>query len=182
MLKAGSLVFSPPEGPVDLRNWSQWWTFLRGANWRHPYGPKSDINVLDHHPVVHVSFSDALAYAGLADSYNRLSDFDVLPSGESFPKAAAAATKALELDNNLAEAHTSLGTVKLFYEWDRTGAEREFRQAIEINPGYSDAHETYAYYLSAMGRFDEALAEIRHARELDPLSISKITGDGEILR
>lgn len=63
MLYAGSLVFTPPAGPVDLRNWGQWWTFLKGADWRHPYGPKSNINGLDNHPVVHVAYSDALAYA-----------------------------------------------------------------------------------------------------------------------
>ena len=63
MLYAGSLVFAPPSRPVDLRNWGEWWTFLKGADWRHPYGPKSNINNLDYHPVVHVSFADALAYA-----------------------------------------------------------------------------------------------------------------------
>ncbi len=63
MLYAGSLVFSPPKHPVDLRDFSQWWTFMKGADWRHPYGPKSNINTLDNHPVVHVSFNDALAYA-----------------------------------------------------------------------------------------------------------------------
>ena len=63
MLYAGSLVFSPPQQVVNLRDWSQWWQFMKGADWRHPYGPKSNINVSDHHPVVHVSFSDALAYA-----------------------------------------------------------------------------------------------------------------------
>ena len=63
MLYAGSLVFSPPRHPVDLRDWSQWWQFLKSADWRHPYGPKSSINVLDGHPVVHVSFADAQAYA-----------------------------------------------------------------------------------------------------------------------
>jgi formylglycine-generating enzyme len=63
MLYAGSLTFVPPQSAVDLRDWSQWWTFMKGSDWRHPYGPKSTINVLDHHPVVHVSFSDALAYA-----------------------------------------------------------------------------------------------------------------------
>ena len=65
MLFAGSLVFTPPAGPVDLRNWGEWWTLLKGANWRHPYGPKSNINALDNHPVVHVTFADALAYAQL---------------------------------------------------------------------------------------------------------------------
>jgi formylglycine-generating enzyme len=63
MLYAGSLVFSPPARPVDLRNWGEWWTFLKGADWRHPYGPKSNIHGLDNHPVVHVTFADALAYA-----------------------------------------------------------------------------------------------------------------------
>ena len=63
MLYAGSLVFTPPGHPVDLKNWGEWWVFLKGADWRHPYGPKSNINALGNHPVVHVSFSDALAYA-----------------------------------------------------------------------------------------------------------------------
>ncbi len=63
MIYAGSLVFTPPAHPVDLRDWSQWWVFLKGADWRHPYGPKSNIGGLDSHPVVHVSFGDALAYA-----------------------------------------------------------------------------------------------------------------------
>jgi formylglycine-generating enzyme required for sulfatase activity len=63
MLYAGSLVFSPPAHPVDLSNWSEWWTFLKGADWRHPYGPKSSIKGLEDHPVVHVAYTDALAYA-----------------------------------------------------------------------------------------------------------------------
>jgi formylglycine-generating enzyme required for sulfatase activity len=66
MLYAGSLVFSPPGRPVDLRDWSQWWAFLKGADWRHPYGPQSSIEGLDDHPVVHVAFADALAYASWA--------------------------------------------------------------------------------------------------------------------
>jgi formylglycine-generating enzyme required for sulfatase activity len=63
MLYAGSLVFTPPPGPVDLRDWSRWWQFMRGSDWRHPHGPGSTINGLDNHPVVHVAHSDALAYA-----------------------------------------------------------------------------------------------------------------------
>jgi TolB-like protein/DNA-binding winged helix-turn-helix (wHTH) protein/Flp pilus assembly protein TadD len=124
----------------------------------------------------------ALAYAGLADSYNRLSGWNALSPKDGFPKARVAATKALELDDELAEAHTAMGTVKHFYDWDWQGAERDFRRAIEINPGNADAHQIYSFYLSAMGRFDEALAEIKHAQELDPLSLEKITGSGDILR
>jgi formylglycine-generating enzyme required for sulfatase activity len=66
MIYAGSLVFSPPGRPVDLKDWSQWWEFMKGASWRRPYGPKSNINALDNHPVVHVSHADALAYANWA--------------------------------------------------------------------------------------------------------------------
>jgi len=123
----------------------------------------------------------ALAYAGLADAHNRLSGWNAVSPHEGFPRARAAALKALELDDKLAEAHTMLGIVKLLYEWDWAGAEREFRQAIAINPSYADAHQMYSYYLSqAMGRYDEALAEMRRAQELDPLSLEKTTGIGDI--
>ncbi|MBA2527804.1 MAG: protein kinase [Pyrinomonadaceae bacterium] len=122
----------------------------------------------------------ALAYAGLADAYNMLSGFNVLSPKECYPSARTAAMKALALDDKLAEAYTSLGTVKLTYDWDWSGAEREFKRAIEINPSHSDAHQMYSFYLSAMGRFDEALAGMKHAQELDPLSLAKIAGIGDI--
>ena len=122
----------------------------------------------------------AAAYAGLAEAYNRLSGYNVLSSNEGFPKARQAAQKALELDDQLAEAHATLGAVKHFYDWDFAGAEKEFKRAIEINPSNAEAHQMYSYYLSAMGRFDESLTEMRRAQELDPLSIEKIIGVGEI--
>lgn len=122
----------------------------------------------------------ALAYAGLADAYNRLGGFNAAPPNESFPKARDAALKALELDSTLAEAHTALGTVKMFYDWDWPNAEREFMRAIELNPGYADGHLMYGLFLSLMGRFDEALAEVRLAQELDPLSLEKQTGIGDV--
>lgn len=123
----------------------------------------------------------ALAYAGLADAYNRLGGFEALPSKEVFPKAREAANKALELDERLAEAHSELATVYHGYDWDFSTAAREFQRAIEINPSYSDGHQMNGYYLAAMGRFDDALAEMRRALELDPLSLEKTTGIGEIL-
>jgi serine/threonine-protein kinase len=122
----------------------------------------------------------ALAYAGLADSYIALGGFNALPPQESYPNGKQAAKKALELDEHLAEAHVSLASAMFLYDWDWSGAEREFKQSITLNPGYSDAHQIYSYYLAAMGRFDEGLGEMRQALELDPLSIVKITGEGEV--
>ncbi len=123
----------------------------------------------------------SLAYAGLADAFISLGNFDALSPKESFPKAEQAALKALALDEHLAEAHVSLANAKFLYDWDWSGAETEFKRAIELNPGYSDAHQMYGYYLSGMGRFDEAMREMERACELDPLSLGKIIGIGEVL-
>jgi TolB-like protein/Flp pilus assembly protein TadD len=113
----------------------------------------------------------ALAYAGRADSYILLAEYTVLPSKEALPKAQDAAVKALQLDETLAEAHTSLGAIKADHEWNWRAAESEFRRAIELNPNYATAHQWYAELLSQQGRHDEAIAEIRRAEELDPLSL-----------
>ncbi len=114
----------------------------------------------------------ALAYVGLADCYNLLGFYSVLEPKEAFPRAKAAATKALEIDDTLAEAHASLGYIKLFYDWDLTNAESELKQAIELNPNYATAHHWYGVYLQFVGRFDQALVEMRRALEFDPLSPS----------
>lgn len=111
----------------------------------------------------------ALAYAGLADAYILLDFYGLQPPNQLLPEAKAAALKAVELDDALAEAHTALGCVKLIYEWDWDAAEREFKRALALNPGYAYAHHWYSHYLLAMGRFDEALAESRTALGLDPL-------------
>jgi Tfp pilus assembly protein PilF len=115
--------------------------------------------------------SYALAYAGLADAYSTLGVLDDLAPQETMPKARSAALKALELDDDLAEAHASLGYVKHRYEWDWAGAEKEFRRAIELKPGYATAHQWYGWYLICLGKTDEALAEFRGAQSLDPLSL-----------
>jgi TolB-like protein/DNA-binding winged helix-turn-helix (wHTH) protein/Tfp pilus assembly protein PilF len=115
--------------------------------------------------------SFALAYAGLADAYDLLSQYGVDSPQKSFPKAEAAALQALKLDDSLAEAHNSLAFAKLYYEWDWSGAEREFRRALELDPGYATAHHWYSSYLESAGRMDEAFAEARRAQELDPLSL-----------
>ncbi len=123
----------------------------------------------------------ALAHAGVAESYNALGDFNVLPPTEVYPKARTAALKALELDDMLAQAHTALAVVKFGYDWDWSGAEIEFKRAIELNPSDSEAHEQYGFYSAFMGKFDEAIAEMRRAQELDPVSLVKITGVGQVL-
>jgi Tfp pilus assembly protein PilF len=95
-----------------------------------------------------------------------------MPSGEAAPKAKAAALKALELDPTLAEAATSLATVKFNYDWDWSGASSEFQRAIQLNPSYATAYQRYSLYLIAMGKFENSFRQIDKARELEPLSIS----------
>jgi serine/threonine-protein kinase len=114
----------------------------------------------------------ALAYAGLADTYALLTRYSFLPAKEGYPKAQAAAKKALGIDDQLAEAHTSLAFTKRYYDWAWNDAEREYQLAIQISPGYATAHHWYALYLvAATGRLEEAIAEIERAQELDPLSL-----------
>ena len=113
----------------------------------------------------------ALAYAGLADCYDLLHEYSDLSPKESYPKAKAAAIKALELDDTLGEAHTSLAYSLVNYDWDWRGAEREYQRAIQLNPNYATAHQWYAECLSMLGRHSEAIAEIKRAQELDPLSL-----------
>ncbi len=115
--------------------------------------------------------SFALAYTGLADCYNILSSYGLSSPKESFPLGKEAATKALELDPNLAEAHTSMAYEKYQFEWDWAGGEREFKRAIELNPNYPTAHHWYGLELANMGRLDEAFRELKRAQELDPLSL-----------
>jgi len=111
----------------------------------------------------------ALAYAGLADAYQFISG-SYLPVEEAMPMAQAAARKALELDETLAEAHAALAGTKMAFGWEWAEAEREFRRAIELNSGYALAHNYYGILLVDLGRFDEAQAQMNRARELDPLS------------
>jgi tetratricopeptide (TPR) repeat protein len=112
----------------------------------------------------------ALAYAGLADTYNFLGSFGFLPPKESSPKAIEFARKALVLDEGLAEAHTALAALLADYDRNWPAAEKHFKRAIVLNSSYVTAHEWYAQYLSFLGRHDEAIAEAERAQTLDPLS------------
>jgi TolB-like protein/DNA-binding winged helix-turn-helix (wHTH) protein/tetratricopeptide (TPR) repeat protein len=114
----------------------------------------------------------APAWAGLSDSYGLLSLFDFLPREIGIQRSKTAAFRALELDDTLSEAHVSLANARL-WEWSWSAAEKELQQAIALNPNNAMAHQWYGYELSAMGRFDEAIAEMKRARELDPLSGNK---------
>jgi TolB-like protein/Flp pilus assembly protein TadD len=111
----------------------------------------------------------ALAYAGMADSYVILGINYWLSPREAFPKAGAAARKAVESDDTIAEAHTSLAQTKEL-EWDWIGAEAEYKKALALNPGYATAHQWYSAFLDVMGRHEEAIKEARRAQELDPVS------------
>jgi serine/threonine-protein kinase len=113
----------------------------------------------------------ALAYAGIADCFNLLGWYCVISSKEAFPSAKSAAERALEIDEDLSEALTSLAFATMLYDWRWEEAEREFKRAIELNPGYATGHHWYAEYLASMGRMDEAMMEAKRALEFDPLSV-----------
>jgi TolB-like protein/DNA-binding winged helix-turn-helix (wHTH) protein/Flp pilus assembly protein TadD len=115
----------------------------------------------------------AQAYSGLADTYALLGDWQyaVMTPKDALPKAKAAAIKALELDSSLGEAHNSLAFCLDGFEWDFEAAGNEFQRAIELNPNYATAHHWYAWHLGLLGRYDDALAEMRKAENLDPLSL-----------
>jgi tetratricopeptide (TPR) repeat protein len=112
----------------------------------------------------------APAYAGLADSYILLSDWGFIPAKEAVPRGKAAAQKALDIDESLAEAHASLALAYYEYDWDWAACAKEFERALELNPSYATAHQWYGEYLARMGRYNEAIAENEKAQELDPLS------------
>jgi serine/threonine protein kinase/tetratricopeptide (TPR) repeat protein len=121
----------------------------------------------------------ALAYAGMADAYGLLgSSTGGLPPTDTYPKAKAAAERALEIDESLGEAHTALGFFRLLYDWDWPAAEACFKRAIELNPNYASAHDGYGFYCKVMGRHQEAIAACTRALELDPLSLFITTSVG----
>ena len=123
----------------------------------------------------------ASAYVGLADSYNLLREYSVMPPSEAYPRALAAAKKAVELDDTLAEAHNSLAFVTFYWTWDAATAEHEFKRALALNPDYVAAHHWYATFLMATRRYPEALKEIEKARKLDPSSTPIMADKGYIL-
>ena len=121
----------------------------------------------------------AAAYVGMADTYNLLgAQHSVMPPGEAFPKARAAAERALEIEPTMAEAYASLGFVAYCLDWDWNASESHFRKAIELKPNYPTAHHWYGEFLSSVGRFEESVASLRRALALDPLSLAVSTDLG----
>lgn len=147
--------------------------YLRGEYWWNKRSPESLKKAAGYFQMaIDAEPQYALAYVGLADTYNVMSFYGGPAPSESFPKAEAAARKALSLDNRLGEAHAALGDNLFSYHWDWAGAEHEFQSAIHLNSGYAPAHHWYSELLSVLGRHDEAIAEIERARQLDPLSLA----------
>jgi DNA-binding winged helix-turn-helix (wHTH) protein/TolB-like protein/Flp pilus assembly protein TadD len=157
----------------DTENTDAYQAYLRG---RYFWGKRGTENLMkaieEFNQALALDNKYALAFAGLADCYNLLPSYGGLSPVEAYPKARAAATKALEIDDTIAEAHASLARIKANYDWDWPGAEAEFKRAIELNPNCSSAHYFYALnYLVPMGKLDEAAAQLRRARELEPFSL-----------
>jgi TolB-like protein/DNA-binding winged helix-turn-helix (wHTH) protein/Tfp pilus assembly protein PilF len=154
-------------------------SYLRGRSFWNQRSEASLLKAIDQfNKAIEVDTGYAPAYSGLADCYTALGYLSYLDPLDAFPRARDAATKALELDSSLAEAHTSLAYYDLYHAWNWVEADSEFKKAIELNPNYATAHDWYSYYLTAMGRFDEAWKEVNRAHELDPLSVTISTDIG----
>jgi TolB-like protein/Tfp pilus assembly protein PilF len=156
--------------------------YLKGSFFRNKWTEKGlDKSIHYLSEAIELEPAHARGYAGISLSYCALGILGVRPAREVYPKAKAAAMKALELDEGVVEAHISLADVKKGYDWDWPGAEAEYKRALNLNPSYAIAHMWYADYLSKMGRHTDAIAEAMRARELDPISVDSNAFLGFIL-
>jgi TolB-like protein/Tfp pilus assembly protein PilF len=145
--------------------------YLKGRFYWNQRTPESFLKGVDYfQQAIETDPTYAPPYAGLADTYNLMTFFGILVAREGFPRGREAAVQALQLDPNLAEAHAALGRVLSDYDWNWAAAEKEYRRAIELNPSYSFARQQYGLRLTAIGRVEEGIAEVRKAAELDPFS------------
>jgi DNA-binding winged helix-turn-helix (wHTH) protein/tetratricopeptide (TPR) repeat protein len=145
--------------------------YLRGRYFWNKYSKEWVLKAIEvFEEAIKIDSYYALAYCGLADAYFRLSNVH-FPPREAMPKAKEAALRALEIDDNLAEAHSSLGLVKVYHDHDWSGAEAEFRKALKLDPNLVSAHQRYGSYLTFMGRFEESIRHYETALELDPFSL-----------
>lgn len=163
---------APPSAPARAVDRQAYDHYLQGRYFWHQRSGESLLRAAaEFDRAVALAPDYAAAHSGLADAYAVLGFYDHLPPHDAFPRAKAAARRALDLDDQLAQAHASLGYVALYYDWQWPVAERELARAIELNPNYSVGHQWLANYYVARGRFDEAVAAMRRAQETDPLSL-----------
>jgi len=168
-------------GPSPIRP-NAYDDYLRGRNQLSKQNPDAIQKALEYFQrAIDDDPQYVRAYAGLADAYTLLANYQSMLPSEAFPPARAAAMKALELDPQSPDAHSSLALVKHHFDWDWVGAETEYKEAIALQPNFALSHQRYAWFLSDMGRHDEALREIRRAQELDPTSIPVQTNLGRVL-
>jgi eukaryotic-like serine/threonine-protein kinase len=152
-------------------NFEAYRLYLQGLNLWNKRGETDLVKSIEYfEKAIGIDPNYALAYAGLGDAYGILGNNGYWPAEKAYPKAKAAALKALAIDNRLAEAHASLAGIMMDHDWDFVGAKKEFELAIGLSPGYATAHHWYAFLLSNFGRHEEAIREIKIARSLDPLS------------
>ena len=173
-----------PQGqaPLSPRSYEAYDVYLKGQYFWNKRTPEGFQRAIDYfQQAIAKDPNYARAYAGLADSYALMGGYSNAPQTEFMPKARAAASRAVELDDNLPEAHTAWALIVQNYDWDWRTAEKEYRRAIELNPNYATAHHWYAEHLMWLGRFDEALQESERARQLDPLSLIIASDNGAIL-
>jgi DNA-binding winged helix-turn-helix (wHTH) protein/TolB-like protein/Tfp pilus assembly protein PilF len=155
--------------------------YLKGRYfWNKRTGPDLELGLSYFEQAIKLDPFYARAYSGLADCYAVLSYFTTRPFTETFPKAKAAAEKALELDGSLGEPHATLGLV-LHTSWDWGPAEQEYEKGLKLNPNYATAHQWYGFYLMSVGRLDASVQELKRAQELDPVSIEINSDLGAVL-
>jgi TolB-like protein/Tfp pilus assembly protein PilF len=153
--------------------------YLKGKHeWHRRTEPGAIAAVELFSQAIALSPNYARAHLGLADAYAVIGFYDYMPPAEAFARAREAARRALALDPGMAEAHASLGYVALYHDWDFAAAEREFERALELNPRHPVAHQWYGNALTVMGRFDEAVAAMHRAQELDPLALITHAAEG----
>ncbi len=156
----------------ETENSDAYRAFLKGRYFWNRFTPEDFSKALEQfREAIRLDPHYAQAHVGIADYYNWAAIFGLGTPGENFPPAKAAAIRALELDDSLAEAHAALAFTNLCYDWDWEGSEQRFNRALELNPNYGPAHQWYSNLLAAQGRFDEAIAEIKRAQEINPLSL-----------
>ena len=164
--------------PVDPEVYE---AYLRGKFYLNQLTPEGIERGLEYlHQAVENDPADALAYSGLALGYSLISSHTPSPPPDAVLRAKAAAIRALELDETLAEAHSALAQIRFYNEWDWEGAEAAFRRALELNPNLPEAHAHYGWYLNLFGRQEEALAEMRRAQQVDPLTPTYTAWRGDL--